>query len=113
MPRTPLFATLRRLAHGAANVDAVRGSMNRRDFIGGATALPIAAALATFPRDAAAAAAAANSRIAIVGAGISGLVAALTLHEAGLSPQVIEASGRSGGRIHTNRAGWFGDQTAE
>jgi monoamine oxidase len=48
-----------------------------------------------------------------VGAGISGLVAALTLHEAGVSPQIFEASGRSGGRIHTNRAGWFGDQVAE
>jgi hypothetical protein len=59
------------------------------------------------------AAAGANRRVAVIGAGIGGLTAALTLHDGGLLPQVFEASGRFGGRIHTNRSGWFGEQTAE
>jgi monoamine oxidase len=103
MPRTPLFTTLRQLARAAAGGD----SMSRRTFVAGAAALPVAAAFGLSANGAT------KPRVAIVGAGISGLVAALTLHEAGVSPQVFEASGRSGGRIHTNRAGWFGDQVAE
>ncbi len=110
MPRTPLLARLRRLARNAAGAERIHGAPTRGAFIGGAAALPLGAALAAFPRGFAFAA---NRRVAVVGAGIGGLVAALTLLEAGLVPQVFEASGRSGGRIHTNRAGWFGDQTAE
>jgi len=41
-------------------------------------------------------------RIAIVGAGIAGLTAALTLQDAGLSCSVYEASNRIGGRMHTD-----------
>jgi monoamine oxidase len=110
MPRTPLFATLRRLARDVADGSDRLESLPRGTFIKGAAALPIAAALAPSPL---AAAVSAKRRVAIVGAGISGLIAALTLREAGLSPRLFEASGRSGGRIHTNRAGWFGGQTAE
>lgn len=110
MARTPLFASLRRLARDAAGGASVAAASSRRSFIGGAAAFPIASAIGSIPL---VANAAANTRIAVVGAGISGLVAALTLHEAGLTPRVFEASGRSGGRIHTNRAGWFGDQVAE
>ncbi|HTR79977.1 MAG TPA: NAD(P)/FAD-dependent oxidoreductase, partial [Gemmatimonadaceae bacterium] len=45
-------------------------------------------------------------RIAIVGAGIAGLNAALTLHDAGLPCRVYEASDRVGGRMHSDAATW-------
>ena len=111
MPRTPLFASLRRLAHDAAASDPQPAGLSRRTFITGAAALPTALALGRLPP--AARAAAAGRHIAVVGGGISGLVAALTLHDIGLVPVVFEANSRYGGRIHTNRAGWFGDQVAE
>lgn len=40
--------------------------------------------------------------IAIIGAGIAGLNAALTLQDAGLSCEIYEASDRVGGRMHSN-----------
>lgn len=40
--------------------------------------------------------------IGIIGAGISGLIAALTLEEAGYAPVIYEASSSSGGRIKTD-----------
>ncbi len=49
-------------------------------------------------------------RIAIVGAGIAGLNAALTLQDAGLSCSVYEASGHVGGRMHSDGVTW-GDGT--
>ena len=45
-------------------------------------------------------------RIAIVGAGIAGLTAALSLHDAGLPCAVYEASDRVGGRMHSESALW-------
>lgn len=45
-------------------------------------------------------------RIAIVGAGIAGLTAALTLEDAGLSYDIYEASARVGGRMHSDRKTW-------
>ena len=45
-------------------------------------------------------------RTAIVGAGIAGLTAALTLQDAGLSCSVYEASNRIGGRMHTDTTTW-------
>jgi monoamine oxidase len=47
-----------------------------------------------------------TARIAIVGAGIAGLHAALTLHDAGLSCRVYEASNRIGGRMHSDTTSW-------
>ncbi len=46
------------------------------------------------------------SRIAIVGAGIAGLNAALTLQDAGLSCSIYEASDRVGGRMHSDALTW-------
>lgn len=45
-----------------------------------------------------------DPRILIIGAGISGLAAARTLHERGYSPIILEARNRIGGRIWTDRA---------
>src|ERR1035438_3077765 len=48
-------------------------------------------------------------RIAIVGAGISGLQCALTLADNGLRADVYEASGRIGGRMFSNNQGYWSD----
>ena len=56
---------------------------------------------------------AAAPRIAIVGAGIGGLVAALSLQDAGVPCEVFESSGRIGGRMHSNSRFWAEGQTSE
>jgi monoamine oxidase len=52
-------------------------------------------------------------RIAIVGAGISGLSTALTLADAGVASTVYEASGRIGGRMFSNVSYWDQGQVSE
>ena len=59
------------------------------------------------------AAATSKPRIAIVGGGIAGLMAALTLHEAGQAFDIFEASLRFGGRMHSNSGFWAQGQTSE
>ncbi len=52
---------------------------------------------------------ASNPRIAIVGAGISGLSCALALADKGIASTVYEASARVGGRIFSNSNGYWSD----
>ncbi len=52
-------------------------------------------------------------RIAIVGAGMAGLTAALTLQDAGLSCDIYEASERVGGRMHSDRTTWRDGMVSE
>lgn len=52
-------------------------------------------------------------RIGIAGAGIAGLTAALTLQDHALPCSIYEASGRIGGRMHSNRTFWRDGQTSE
>ncbi len=52
-------------------------------------------------------------QIAIVGAGIAGLNAALTLQDAGLSCDIYEASNRVGGRVHSDTATWTNGLVSE
>ncbi|HEY4385442.1 MAG TPA: FAD-dependent oxidoreductase, partial [Ktedonobacteraceae bacterium] len=51
--------------------------------------------------------------IAIVGAGIAGLNAALTLHDAGISCSLYEASNHIGGRMHSDASTWGGELVTE
>jgi monoamine oxidase len=55
----------------------------------------------------------AQPRIAVIGAGISGLTAAMTLQDAGYASTVYEASSRIGGRMHSNATYWANGQTSE
>src|SRR2546430_11078233 len=52
-------------------------------------------------------------QIAIVGAGIAGLNAALTLQDAGLSCSIYEASDRIGGRMHSDSTTWADGMVSE
>ncbi len=52
-------------------------------------------------------------RIAIVGAGIAGLNAALTLQDAGLPCSIYEASDRIGGRMHSDTTTWADGMVSE
>lgn len=52
-------------------------------------------------------------QIAIVGAGISGLTAALMLQDGGVRCRVFEAGQRIGGRMHSNDGFWAQGQTSE
>ncbi|MEV5548280.1 NAD(P)/FAD-dependent oxidoreductase [Streptomyces sp. NPDC052309] len=126
MPRSQPLHALRRLAaehHAAARLGmpvaelrAVRAeSPTRRTLLKGAAAatLAVGAGLATAPR-ARAADAKAAPRIAVVGAGIAGLTAALTLQDAGLNCTLYEAHpDRVGGRMWTQRDHWAYGQTSE
>ena len=130
MSRTPLMRALQRLAweHRAATQLGIgveelrereeRSTVSRREFLkrAGATGAAVAAvgplALARPAR------AAAAPRIAIVGGGIAGLAAALTLQDQGLYADVYESSGRVGGRMHSDwqefgHSFWANGQQAE
>ncbi len=98
-----------------------RGQMSglpRREFLKRAGATGAIAAVAgplAFGRPLRAATA---PRIAIVGGGIAGLVAALTLQDKGVYADVYESSGRVGGRMHSDwqefgHSFWANGQQAE
>jgi monoamine oxidase len=52
-------------------------------------------------------------RIVIVGGGIAGLNAALTLQDAGFASTIYESSGRIGGRMHSDTTSWANGQVSE
>ncbi len=113
MARTPLLRVLQRLAeeHQAAeklgtepatlHESRAENGYSRGEFLRRAALVGTAAAVgpAAFARGSRAAVA---PRVAIVGAGIAGLSAALTLADAGLRSTVYEASSRLGGRMHSD-----------
>ncbi|MFB7754999.1 flavin monoamine oxidase family protein [Streptomyces sp. NPDC056121] len=124
MARTNPMHALRHLAaeHRAADhlgvpVAEVRGrTPDRRTVLkcAAATSLAVTAGLHAAPSAGAATAPAATSRIAVVGAGIAGLTAALTLHDAGLGCTLYEANpDRVGGRMYSQRDHWAYGQTSE
>ena len=107
MARTPLASSLRQLYLDQARRDGPAPS--RRDFLKIASA-SAAAGLITLPEPIFGRAA---PRIAIVGGGIAGLNAALTLHDAGFATTVYEASNRTGGRMFSDRTTWANGQVTE
>jgi monoamine oxidase len=84
------------------------GSTRREVIMAGGASL--AATLALGPKRVFAAA---TPRIAIVGGGIAGLNAALSLQDAGYGSTVYEASGRVGGRMHSDTTSWAEGQVTE
>ena len=127
MARTPLlwkfqslFEDFEEAERSGRTVEAVQQerrqlSLTRRDFLKltgagvGAAAFggPVAALAASIPK------AGGTSRIAIIGGGIAGLNAALTLQDAGFASTVYEASPRVGGRMHSDTTSWLYGQTSE
>jgi monoamine oxidase len=118
--RTPLLHAVQRLAreHQAAErlgvpVEELPG-YSRREFLKRAGAAGAAAAVAGPAALAGRASAATAPQIAIVGGGIAGLTAALTLADKGYAATVYEASTRVGGRMHSDRSGyWANAQVSE
>jgi monoamine oxidase len=128
MARTSLLHAIQQLAreHDAAEQLGItpmefrerrnKMALSRRTFLKGSGAA--GAALAMFGPSSlihpAHAAIGSAPRIAIVGAGIAGLNAALTLQDKGLSATVYEASGKVGGRMNSDRSGyWDNGQVSE
>ncbi|HEX5407086.1 MAG TPA: NAD(P)/FAD-dependent oxidoreductase [Pseudonocardiaceae bacterium] len=95
---------------------ATRHRIRRREFLAmGAAAGAGAVVLGTGAAFPARAMAAQPLRIAIVGAGISGLAAALRLADHGIAATVYEANGRIGGRMFSSKSGsyWDSGQVSE
>src|SRR6266508_7027700 len=126
MARTPLLSRLQELfadfdeaSRAGRTMGAVRAerraAMTRRDFLK-VTGATVGAAALGGPIAALASAGRAGlppARIAIIGGGISGLNAALTLQDAGISSTIYEASGRVGGRMHSDTTSWLNGQVSE
>jgi len=120
MARSLLLNALQRLASEHAEAAArgveisrvrderARMPIGRRAFLAGGGALAGAALMQPRPSKAAG-----TPRIAIVGAGIAGLNAALTLQDAGFSSTIYEATSRVGGRMHSDTTSWAESQTSE
>src|SRR5262245_33482048 len=62
-------------------------------------------------RDQARRASGGDADVVVVGGGIAGLGAALALRDRGLTPLVLEAGGRVGGRMTTDRVGGYAIDT--
>ena len=118
MAHTPALDWLQRLSADYSEAEASGRSIHelraersrqpsRRDFLKATTAAAAGVVLA--PRRVLAR----SPRIAIVGGGIAGLTAALTLQDAGYPATVYEASSRVGGRMHSDTTSWENGQVTE
>lgn len=128
MARTTLGNILRSLAHDHQAADALdttpdvvqergpnwtRTQLSRRQLLGGAAVAAGAVAVTQLPLAERPAGAARAPRIAVIGAGISGLAAALRLQDSGLACTVYEANTRLGGRMFSNDRTWASAQVSE
>ncbi len=107
MGRSPQMRALDRLV--GAMVPSP-GGIDRRSFLAGAGASFAALCLGRAERSSAAGG---SHRIAIVGAGIAGLTAAMTLQNHRVAATVYESSTRVGGRMHSLPSFWDEGQTSE
>ena len=111
-----MFADRDNGRHAEAHRTTVRQRVSRREFLATGAAVGVGAVVlgtgAAFPVPAMAAQ---PRRIAIVGAGISGLAAALRLRDNGIAATVYEASRRVGGRMFSSKPGsyWEAGQVSE
>src|SRR5690242_18305361 len=123
MARTPLLRRIQTLAADFAEAERTGETLQavqarrftRRDFLK-ATGATIGAAALAGPVSALAGTGKGSptqGRIAIIGGGISGLAAALTLQDAGIASTVYEASSSVGGRMHSDTTSWLNGQTSE
>jgi monoamine oxidase len=87
--------------------------LRRRSFLSGALAASAIPAVAPTTARLASAASTRAPRIAIVGAGIAGLSAALVLRDRGLRATVYEGQHRIGGRMHSEAEFWGNGQVSE
>ncbi len=126
MARTPLARRLQAVAHAHQTADAtgvpadevLGAQLSRRRFLTGAAALAGATALTGMAQGRASAASTPRlqPRIAVVGAGIAGMTAAMRLTDLGFTKVgVYEANpDRIGGRVWTDHSGFWNDgQIAE
>jgi monoamine oxidase len=139
MPRTPLARAVADLARVHAEAQrrglsptAVRDdrrarehpdqTISRRQLLAGSALAGASVALGggLLPAAVRAAVAGSTPRVAVVGAGIAGLAAALTLADGGVPSTIFEASGRVGGRMHSDgrglpdsRGNWADGQVSE
>jgi monoamine oxidase len=114
LARTPLLTMFEGLAaEHAANGPPWSTPLSRRRLLTAAAAAGVAGTLASAGVRPARLRAA-GPRIAIVGGGIAGLTAALTLADKGTTSTIYEASDRVGGRMHSDTRGYWADgQTSE
>ena len=109
MARTRLLTAFQQLYRDLENTERMHAAPTRRDFLkvsGAAAASVVFGNNTSFAADQ-------PPRIVIIGAGIAGLTAALSLHEAGRRATIYEASNRIGGRMHSDTKSWKNDQVTE
>lgn len=105
-------AEARGVAIERAQADRLAG-VTRRDLLKVGGGVVVGASLLGRAGLARAATGGSQPRIGIMGAGIAGLSAALTLHDQGLSSTIFESSARIGGRMHSLSGYWQNAQTSE
>lgn len=111
MSRSRILSRVHRILRSQTGIERPPApSLTRRDMLKIGT---VALGALALPQGRRARATGRVPRIGIVGAGISGLTAALTLRDKGLPCKIYESSMRVGGRMHSNNSFWNEGQVSE